>query len=415
MATTRRGLALAGGGPIGAIYEVGALLALDEALTAGTLTNFDVFVGVSSGSFFAAGLANGMTAREMFESFIENSADDPFDPAVLLRPAVGEFIRRAVGLPALLVAAAGHWIGHPGVRGLMDAVEGLGQALPTGLCDNIGIARYLKRLFAAPGRSNDFRELKKQLFVVATDLDTGAAVPFGAPGLDDVPISVAVAASAALPGLYPPVRHGGSWFVDGAMKKTLHASVALQDGVQLLLCINPLVPFDAALAERRTGVQPPPVVDSGLPLVLSQMFRTIIHSRMQTAMGQYATQYPLADIVLLEPAQDDPEMFFVNVFSYADRRRLCEHAYQYTRQELLRRYGELTPVLARHGLKLDRALLADPARKLVAPQAAPAVSAGLNDTLAALDITLERLGGLLRQAEGNHHEQARPEAVPVYQ
>jgi predicted acylesterase/phospholipase RssA len=118
MATTRRGLALAGGGPIGAIYEVGALLALDEALTAGTLTNFDVFVGVSSGSFFAAGLANGMTAREMFESFIENSADDPFDPAVLLRPAVGEFIRRAVGLPALLVA--GRTLDRPSGRAWLD-------------------------------------------------------------------------------------------------------------------------------------------------------------------------------------------------------------------------------------------------------------------------------------------------------
>ena len=42
----------------------------------------------------------------------------------------------------------------------------------------------------------------KQL--VAVDLDSGEAVRFGAPGWDDVPISQAVQASAALPGLYPP-------------------------------------------------------------------------------------------------------------------------------------------------------------------------------------------------------------------
>jgi len=78
----RRGLALAGGGPLGAIYEIGALVALDEALDGCRMAECDVYVGVSSGGFFAAGLANGMTPREMFESFIENTADDPFEPWV---------------------------------------------------------------------------------------------------------------------------------------------------------------------------------------------------------------------------------------------------------------------------------------------------------------------------------------------
>ena len=68
-----------------------------------------------------------------------------------------------------------------------------------------------------PKRTNDFRQLKHKLFLVATDIDTGASVPFGADGWDDVPIARAVQASAALPGLFPPVEIGGRYYVDGAL------------------------------------------------------------------------------------------------------------------------------------------------------------------------------------------------------
>src|SRR5271166_4680303 len=59
------GIALAGGGPLGAIYEIGALVALEKALKGLTLTDLDVYVGVSSGAFLAAGLANGISPSEM--------------------------------------------------------------------------------------------------------------------------------------------------------------------------------------------------------------------------------------------------------------------------------------------------------------------------------------------------------------
>jgi len=391
----RRGVALAGGGPLGAIYEVGALVALEEALQGFSLNDCDVYVGVSSGSFFAAGLANGMTPREMFEAFITNAMDDPFDPAVLTQPALSEFARRILSLPPVLRSVATDWLKKPTLRGFFDAAEHLGQALPTGVFDNKTLQRYLARLFGVTGRTNDFRVLRKRLYVVATDLDSGEVAPFGAPGWDDVPISVAVAASSAMPGLYPPVTHRGHSYVDGALRKTLHASMALRDDVKFLLCINPLVPFNAALATARSGKRPPPLVDLGLPAVLSQTFRTIIHSRLTVAMEAYTREFPDADIVLFEPAQEDHKMFFVNVFSYADRRLLCEHAYQFTRGELLRRYDELTPVLARHGISIDRVVLEDTSRRLT--NAKPPNE--LSSTLHILDSTLDRLSAGLVLAE----------------
>ena len=76
-------LALSGGGPLGAIYEVGAMCALEECLDGLDFTKLDHYVGVSAGSFLAASLANGISPRQMCESFIENDGtpSDTFDPA----------------------------------------------------------------------------------------------------------------------------------------------------------------------------------------------------------------------------------------------------------------------------------------------------------------------------------------------
>ena len=242
------------------------------------------------------------------------------------------------------------------VRGFFESFARLTHGLPNGLFDNDAVAGYLARLFSKSGRTNDFRELPHKLFIVAADLDTGKATPFGAAGFDHVPISEAVKASAALPGLYPPARIDGHDYVDGALKKTLHASVALREGAKLLFCINPLVPYDAELAAR-SGRKPRPLAERGLLTVLSQTFRALIHSRLRIGMERYAAEFPDADVVLFEPARDDDVIFFANIFSYSDRRRLAEHAYRHTLRELERRAAELGPILARHGVEIDREAL----------------------------------------------------------
>ncbi len=88
--------------------------------------------------------------------------------------------------------------------------------------------------------------------------------------------------------------------------------------------------------------------------MLSQTFRALIFSRMRVGMERYAAEFPDAVVVLLEPAGDDEVIFFANVFSYADRKRLAEHAYRHTLSELKRRADELRPILARHGVAIDR-------------------------------------------------------------
>ncbi len=393
-----RGIALAGGGPLGAIYEIGALLALGEALDGLDLIDCDVYVGVSSGSFISAGLANGLSPRAMYEMFIESdSADDPFEPGLLLRPALGEYAERFAALPGLLASAGSSYLENAGSRGFFESFGRLARALPTGAFDNAGVGEYLTQLFSAPRRTNDFRELERKLFLVATDLDTGESVPFGAPGWDDVPIARAVQASAALPGLFPPVEIGGRYYVDGALTKTLHASVALREGAELLLCVNPLVPFDSRMAASRTHHKQASIVEGGLPAIMSQTLRTLIYSRMQVGMERNRKDYPNADVVLFQPDRDDVEMFFTNVFSYSGRRRLCEHAYQRTREDLRRRGGELSKVFARHGVMINEPALAE--RRTLAPPPRAVDrrrSPDLERTAAKLDETLDLLESLLK-------------------
>lgn len=376
----RIALALAGGGPLGAIYEIGAMCALEESLVGMDFTKLDHYVGVSAGGFIVASLANGMTPRELCASFIENDNEtsDTFDPSWLMEPAYGEFARRGIMLPGLMLSAL--WGMTLGRKSFMTAMERLAPGLPTGAFSNQQVDTQLARLFSQKGRTNDFRKLKTKLTLVATNLDSAEAAPFGRPGWDHVPISRAVQASSALPGLFPPVEIDDQYYVDGALKKTMHASVALEDGVDLLLCLNPLVPFDATSPQVAKVMQRglpsekrkiPRIVDGGLPAVLSQTFRSMIHSRMELGMRQYEHAYPHTDIILIEPDHRDPELYLANTFSYAQRRHLAEHAYQQTRQMLRSRKTGLSVKLARHGISLNHDVLDDMHRHLSKKTKAP--------------------------------------------
>ena len=386
----RIALAFAGGGPLGAIYEIGALCALADALKGLDFNDCDHYVGVSAGGFIAAGLANGITPRQLCDAFIEDRlGDDHFDPACLMKPAWGEWGDRARRVPGLLGGALWAWAAQ-GKR-FTNAFERMGAALPTGVLDNEGIHQQIEHLFSKPGRSNDFRELRARLTLVATELDTGEAAPFGQPGWDHVPISRAIQASAALPGLFPPVTIDGKHYVDGALKKTVHATVALDEGVDLLLCLNPLVPFRAGTGSEHI----PSLVEGGLPAVMSQTFRSMIHSRLALGFKHYERAYPDTDIVLIEPDHRDPELYLANTFSYGQRRSLAEHAYQQTRAMLRSRRTSLSVKLARHGVSLRADVLDDPRRHLVTPPAAPT---RIGRAIASLQEVMDDLGHVVAPA-----------------
>ncbi|MEO6155680.1 MAG: patatin-like phospholipase family protein, partial [Thermomonas sp.] len=133
----RIGLAIAGGGPSGAMYELGALRALDEACDGLDLTRLDCYVGVSSGAFFAAGLANRMDTAELCRIFISGDSHDvTFRPETFLRPALLEYMRRAATIPRLSARLSrDFWFGGGDSR-WSDLLNRVGGLVPTGLFDN---------------------------------------------------------------------------------------------------------------------------------------------------------------------------------------------------------------------------------------------------------------------------------------
>jgi predicted acylesterase/phospholipase RssA len=376
------GLALAGGGPAGAVYEIGALFALQEALDGVDLTALQCYVGVSAGAFVAACLANRMPPSLLARILDRRVAGEvPFDPKLFFVPNYREFARRGIALPGLLSQAMWYFMKRPFDRSIASAATRTARALPAGIFDNEPIRRYLEQVFSREGRTNDFRKLETALVLVASDLETGKPIRFGAPGHTQIPISLAVQASTALPGVYPPVRIDGRYCVDGVLLKTLHASVALDYGVDLLLCVNPVVPVDTRRGQMEGLLKPGALLDGGLPAVLSQTFRTLVHSRLEIGLAAYASRYPNASVVLFEPRRDEYGMFFSNILSLGDRHRVCELAYAATRADLRHRADELEPVFARFGITLRRDVLDDEHRTLWGSVGAPAAAQALRMTM----------------------------------
>ncbi len=386
------GLACAGGVVEGAFYEIGALCALDDCVEGLDLNALDMYVGVSAGAILTSCLANGIPPRAIARALLSaEPAPESLSPETVFSPAFGRYASRAAQVPGTAVRAIARHLGRPRDISWFGALLELATALPVGLFDNAPLERHLATLFALDGRTNDFRQLSTALRIVAVDLDSAGLVAFGDPDTDHVPISRAVQASTALPVLYAPVEIDGRHYIDGVARRTVNASQALDAGIGLLLCLNPIVPIDLRVA----GDGHDSLVRSGLPAVLSQTFRTMIHSRRVAGFRNYEFAYPDADVVLIEPERGDVSMFFTNIFSFSNRRDVLEHGYATTRGYLLRHAERLDAVFARHGLRLRRDRLHHPTPLF--PDGPPRTTAEVVD---ATHAALDRLGDALRRLGG---------------
>jgi predicted acylesterase/phospholipase RssA len=343
----RTALVLAGGGVVGGLYEVGALLALDALCEGFTACEFDLYVGSSAGALVAALLANRVTPDRLRDA-IEN------DRRTLPRLSGSRFLslpwrgylatipRLAAALPRMAHELYVNWREAL----VLDTFASLLRHLPHGLFSLDGLEAYVRHVLTRGGRTNEFYRLRKRLFIPATTLDTGEIRVFGAPLRDRTPISAAVAASAAVPILFEPVHIDGVDYVDAAITKTAHAGLAVEAGARLVVVINPVRPLvlDGPARGR--------IRDGGPFAVAGQALRIALQRRLHDGLKHHPLKYPDTEIVLFEPYERDLQLFDTPLMTYGLRREVIRRGFRTTVKTILADLERYTAIFARHGIRL---------------------------------------------------------------
>jgi NTE family protein len=394
---SKTALVLGGGGFTGGVYQIGALRALDLLSVNRTVNQFDVYVGTSAGAFVASMAANGVTPEEMMR-VVNRNVPSPFrdiDVGTLLRPNVAEFARKGVMLPFRLARLGRELVGHLGAISAMDVVLGLAEVLPSGLYSGSGIEQYVRAVLDDPGRTDDFRHLERELYLVATDLDTCERIVFGANDWEDVPISTAVRASTALPMVYKPVKVKDRELVDGGIVSTTNLDIAVEAGAKFVVVVNPLVPYVNDFSKNVSGLlgaRKRHVSDIGFPQIGYQAFKLLAYQRLHEMARQWKDRYPGVDIVLIEPEPNDELMFQTSMMNFTSRVEIARHGFESVTLKLAEDYGTLRHVCERHGIQIS----ANRVRKVVKHFAAEK-----ERTRAWRKILEQTTGALLRQSGGD--------------
>ncbi|MBI1848141.1 MAG: patatin-like phospholipase family protein [Candidatus Rokubacteria bacterium] len=321
----RLGLALAGGGVIGGMYEVGALTALEERL-GGNGPAFDLYVGCSAGSVVASLVAGGIRASELYH-ILDN---DLVDPLNFRRNAVfaPDSFRRACSRFGRVVWAFGKNAVH-GLRGsIPDMLARAERDLPAGFFSLGALEAFLRTGFESRGLTNAFATLPSRLLIPAIDLDSAERVVFGQGALAEVPISQAVAASSAIPGFFEPYTIDGRDYVDGGVGFSGHADLVAEAGLEAVLVVNPLVPsgLEAGMLSIRAR---------GLYTIMEQSSRIYSQNLLTLGLATLAVRYPRTEFHLLEPPRTSTPLFGPSMGFEASRAAL-RYGYESTREWLER-------------------------------------------------------------------------------
>jgi NTE family protein len=227
----RLALVLAGGGVAGIAWETGFLLGVQDADAAAAerLLDADLLLGTSAGSTVAAQISSGLPLEELYARQVGQHT-----PEIAPRLDIDDLME-------LFQQAGGDT--SRSVRERLRAVGARAVSTPT-------VSEDVRRSVIA-GRLPSHRWPDRRLEVTAIDVETGERVVFGRD--NGVSLVDAVAASCAVPMVWPPVRIGDRRFMDGGVGSSANVDAASDADMVVMLAPTPepgASPFGGSLADE---------------------------------------------------------------------------------------------------------------------------------------------------------------------
>jgi len=349
----KRALCLLGGGAMGAMFQIGALAALEDTVEGFQVNDFDLFLGSSAGASLAAGLAGGQPVQRIYRSFLD-PADVYFglERSHLLRADMAEWRRTVVSAAVALRYGISSLLSGKTSKlpeRLAQEVDRLYDSLPAGIFSLEGYERFLEAFFVRRGVPNAFSDMPRALRIVAHDLDSGEPVAFGAPGFEQASVARACIASMAIPPLFSPVRLGDRHYISSGAAEVEQLELAVSEGADVLVVVRPMVAVTAPSSVPTGHGERDSLRDKGMMWVFNQARRIGVQRSVEAAIARIR-ESGKAEVLLLQPQREDGILAMYNPASYDARRGMLEHSYRHTRQVLVRAFAERHPALARAGL-----------------------------------------------------------------
>lgn len=207
---TGNALVLGGGGVTGLAWEVGLLAGLAAAGV--DLSTADLIVGTSAGSVVGALVTTGCDLEDLYASQLTDGSSE-----IAARMGTATLLRW--GLATVTARSPERF------RARVGALARATRTVPEDERRKV-IAKRLP-VHEWPAR---------RLTVTAVDAVTGQFAPFDRDS--GVPLVDAVAASCAVPGVWPPVTIGDRQYIDGGVRST--ANVDLASGAERIVVIAPM-------------------------------------------------------------------------------------------------------------------------------------------------------------------------------